>query len=291
MRIDLGLVLAIVVEYILFLYYAEKLFYRKRDKWRCALIAGALYVLNLIVCMFGNIPLNETVYFIINFLGLRLCYHINNKNAAFHSALIVALESASEWSIVIIPPLGLEMSNPLNITPVQSMILTIISRLIFLALILIVCRFSAKKDSESSPSLILVAVPVVTTAYLVLMTRLTTNRMVFAAFGIVLIVVNLLILVINQNILQKESENAALREQAIKDKIDYEEYRLLKERDEELRIFRHDFKAHINTLNALIGDDNQEAKSYIASMAQEGSRSRYTEYTDNKILNILLSEK
>ena len=33
MRIDLGLILAIILEYIFFIYYADTLFYRKRKKY------------------------------------------------------------------------------------------------------------------------------------------------------------------------------------------------------------------------------------------------------------------
>ena len=290
MRIDLGLVLAIAVEYILFLYYADTLFYRKRDKWQCAPIIGIFYGLYFVVCTFGNIVVNMAGYFLINFLGFRLCYHIKNRNAAFQSALLVGLQTSSEWAIIALPYLGI-FFEPTSLTPEQSLLLTFGSHGIFLVLIMIVSRLSIKKSISVIPSVLLTLMSLIATFCLLMLTRVTTHSIMFSAFAFMLVIVNIFIFIVNQNMLKKESENAALREQALKDKIDYEEYRLLKERDEELRIFRHDFKAHINALNVLISDDNQAAKEYIASLVQSESLSRFTEYSDNKMLNILLSEK
>lgn len=43
MRIDLGMVLAIIFEYIIFIYYADTLFYRKRNKYLCYAIIALEY--------------------------------------------------------------------------------------------------------------------------------------------------------------------------------------------------------------------------------------------------------
>ena len=52
MRIDLGMVLAIIFEYIIFIYYADTLFYRKRNKYLCyaiiALRGGCGHILGLL---------------------------------------------------------------------------------------------------------------------------------------------------------------------------------------------------------------------------------------------------
>ena len=44
MRIDLGMVLAIIFEYIIFIYYADTLFYRKRNKYLCYAIIALVYI-------------------------------------------------------------------------------------------------------------------------------------------------------------------------------------------------------------------------------------------------------
>ena len=292
MRIDLGLVLAIVVEYILFLYYADTIFYRKKSKWKCYITIAIGYTAYFFICTFGVVAANIFSLIVLCFLCFICCYHVNFKNAFFQSLLLTGLSVASEGIIVFIPALGINMNELTKASSWQSMMVTIVSKLIYLTSIMIISRFFNKKANYTdAPSLSLMAIPLLTIVCIDLLVRANNNSQYIAAACIALVAINLVVFIINQGALRKESENAALREQAMKDKIDYKEYRLLKERDEELRIFRHDFKAHINALNSLISDDNQEAKSYIASMAHEESRSRYTEYTDNKILNILLSEK
>lgn len=50
MRIDLGMVLAIIFEYIIFIYYADTLFYRKRNKYLCYAIIALVYIADLFIC-------------------------------------------------------------------------------------------------------------------------------------------------------------------------------------------------------------------------------------------------
>ena len=83
MRIDLGLVLAIVIEYILFIFYADTLFERKRNKWICYAIIALGHIANMISCMFGNVLLNSLTSISAYILSFLLCYNISLKNAVF----------------------------------------------------------------------------------------------------------------------------------------------------------------------------------------------------------------
>ena len=65
MRIDMGLVLGIVLECIIFIYYADALFTRKRNKLFCRLVAVSGYAMHFIGCMFGNVTANVIIFIII----------------------------------------------------------------------------------------------------------------------------------------------------------------------------------------------------------------------------------
>lgn len=126
---------------------------------------------------------------------------------------------------------------------------------------------------------------------IILINRLNINSNLLSVVCFLVVVINVIVFAINQVMIRKELENAELRKQLDKENIDYEEYMLLKEKHEQTKIFHHDFKEHMNTLNALIGESNEKAKAYIKSITQEEGALRLTEYTDNKILNILLTKK
>lgn len=292
MRIDLGLVSAIVLEYILFVFYADTLFYRKRNKWVCYGIIGLGYTLHFICCMFGNVIFNTLSSAIILFLCFIICYHINIKNAIFQSALLVALCLAAEVLIVSIPNLGIVPTDASLLTPMQSIVLTLTSRTIYLVGVMILSRvFFNGKQYQSAPSFGLLIIPLLSAAVIILITKTGVTSSLMSAGCLILMVINVIIFIINQKLISKELEISDLKEQLVKEQIDFEEHILLKEKYRSMEVFYHDFKEHINTINALIDSDNEQAKQYIQSFCEEEENSKFIDYSDNKILNVLLSKK
>lgn len=152
MRIDLGLVLAIILEGILFVYYADTLFYRKREKYFCYAVIALGYAMHGCICIFGNVIVNALVFIAANFLSFVLCYHIDYKNALFQSAMLLLLSGASEWIVAYIPYFEIP-SNPLMFSPTQSFILTMISAMLYLIEIMIVSHlFNSAKYSRYTPA-------------------------------------------------------------------------------------------------------------------------------------------
>lgn len=70
-----------------------------------------------------------------------------------------------------------------------------------------------------------------------------------------------------------------------------EEYSLMKDKYEKITIFRHDFKEHISILSGLISKDDEKAHRYINSILNEEKNDFYVKYTDNPMLNVLLTKK
>lgn len=69
------------------------------------------------------------------------------------------------------------------------------------------------------------------------------------------------------------------------------EYMMLKKIISKPQYINHDFKEHIGALSSLIGADNETAQEYIKSICGKFSQPKFIEYSDNKILNVLLSKK
>lgn len=292
MRIDLGLILAIILEYIFFIYYADTLFYRKRKKYVCYSIIAAGYIFHFAICVFRNVILNTMIALIMHIICFRSCYYISRKEAVFQSFLLDALGIAAEYVIIFIPYAGIIPNQAVIIDSEQSFILTVTSKLIYLIGIMVISRiFSDKKQRIQSVSAGLLSIPVLTVVIIILLVNINTTSNLLSLICIILIIINIIIFAVNQKIIAAEAEKNEIERQKIKDKINYDEYMMLKESQSQTAILNRDIKEHIEALSSLIGADNRAAQEYINSISGRIARSRFIEYSDNKILNILLSKK
>lgn len=292
MRIDLGLVLGIVLEYIFFIYHADTLFYRKRNKYICYLIIAVNYFIHLVICVFGNIIVNTIVFTAINILSFLLCYHISIKNAVLQSVILVILCAVGELLIILAPYFKIVPTNTVMMSEKQSMILTLVSKSFYLIGIILVNKMFCKDDKNYGvPSIVMISVPVITIVIYVLIftVNVTSNLLLLAC--ILLILINAILLLINKKMTDKDLEITNLKSETIRDNMVLEKYLLIKDKYDKMHILHHDFKEHINALNSLIEKDNVKAREYMKSIYDEEKASEFIEYSDNDMLNILLSKK
>lgn len=117
-----------------------------------------------------------------------------------------------------------------------------------------------------------------------------TSRLYAVAF-VAIILINISIYAVYEIAFLRDREMQEIIYEKEKHDSDLDTYKLLYEKYENTRIMRHDMKEQLRTLYALIGDNNEEAKRYIEKLDVMGRNLDFTEYTDNKVLNILLDRK
>ena len=122
MRIDLGMVLAIIFEYIIFIYYADTLFYRKRNKYLCYAIIALVYIADLFICARGKIVVNTLTFVVIHLVIFGVCYRISWKSALFQSILLAAITSACEFLVIFIPYIILFLTTALVVWVIKKII-------------------------------------------------------------------------------------------------------------------------------------------------------------------------
>ena len=284
MRIDFGFVLAIILEYIFFIYYADTSFYKKRNDLFCKSVITVSYALYFVICLFGNVAINIVSFFLINALLFILCYNISNKNAVFQSVILTVISIAGELAIVSISRLGISLGNPAAMSPVQSFILTISSKLFYLIGIIILTNIFKKNNNKDIYSICLIVIPILTLLIILLMTKVTVSNYIRLSICVIIIIIDFIAFILNQTIAVQRLETEALKMQTKKEEIDFEKY-------EKLSVLHHDIKEHLDTISALIDDNNEEAKKYIKSLYSDSVAAKIIDCTDNKMLNIVLSKK
>ncbi len=289
MRIDLGLILAIVIEYILFIYYADTLFYRKRNKYLCYGIIAIGYLIHFVTCAMGNILVNIVLSIGINLICFLLCYHITLKTAVFQSVMLLALMFADECIVIAIPYLNITF-RPLEYSPQQSFLLTIISRFIYMIEIMCLSRiFSKKQKSYESFSVVFVSIPIMSIVMIWLLMGVATNLMSYLC--VLITGINIVVFILDQKLFRKELETVYLKAETDKIRVDYEEYTILSEKYEQTRIIRHDINEHLSVLNTLIDENPKQAKEYLKEINKSEEFARYIGFSNNKMINVLLSKK
>ena len=151
--------------------------------------------------------------------------------------------------------------------------------------------FCKKQKNVQATSLGRLSIPILTVIIIMLVMKVNTTSHLLSLVCFILIIMNIIIFAINQKLMIMETEKAELEAQQLKEKFDYDEYMMLKENNQQASILNHDFKEHIGALSSLIGADNETAQEYIKSICGKFSQPKFIEYSDNKILNVLLSKK
>lgn len=220
-----------------------------------------------------------------------MCYHIGIKSALFQSVLLAVLSAASEFLVAFIPYIGIIPNSPVIMSPTQSLILTITSKLFYLIGAMIISRALCKDKRNIQPASVgLLIIPVITLIIIMLIMKVNMTSSLLSLACFLLLVINIIIFAVNQRLITTEMEKAEIEGQKIKEKIDHDEYMMLKETHRQAASLNHDFKEHINALSSLIGSDNVAARKYIETIGT-AAKPLFIEYSDNKILNVLLSKK
>ena len=91
-------------------------------------------------------------------------------------------------------------------------------------------------------------------------------------------------------VLRNKELQKMIDERAQLDK-ELESYKLMYKKYEKTRMLRHDLKEQLATLKSLIGKNDAEAMQFADRLGKLGHELDFVEYTDNKVLNILLDRK
>lgn len=291
MNISIGYILGHVFEYILFIYFANTSFYPRKSYVISSTISLFGYAALFAIGILGVVPISVLLFFIVNTVLLKCCYNIKLKNALFYSLVLDAFSCIGEYAVLY--RFGLRYSHQdLILTSGQTIIVVFISKIIYLIGIQILKRFANKKYlKEDETQTIIVIIPVLTLICLTTIMSVEMDDIIFLLICVVFLLINFITFYINIVLNNKNNELKILQEEYNKNKAELSEYQLLAEKYESTRIMRHDFRKQLEVLKELIAADNIRAKEYMQQIRFSQRELDYAQYTDNKILNILLAQK
>lgn len=292
MRIDAGLIIGTALEFIIMLYFANSTLQPKKNYYISSVITFIGYAILFVFALFNRMMINVGGFLIVNFLIFIIGYKINIKTAMMRVVWVTLFMFVGETIVTYILRIGFDVKNLLDITPQQSILITIGGKLIYLTEIYIVRKIVNRKElSLESASMLLVIMPIVTVGCILMIYPLNLDNRVFISIYIVAITLNFVTFGVNELMLSKNRKIKILEDENYKNHIELEEYKTLNEKYEHSRIMNHDFREHLNVLKTLISEDIQKAQEYVGKIEKECEDSKIEKYSDNNILNILLIRK
>lgn len=270
MRIDAGLIIGIVLEFVIMLYFSNSTLKPKKNYYISATIAFVGYVILFILSLLNLIAVNIISFVIINFLIFIIGYRINLKTAIIRVAWLMLFMFVGESAVSYILKISFNLGFMINITPQQSMLITIGGKLIYFSAVYIMRRTVKGKDiSLEKSSMLLALMPLVTVGCMIITYPLQFDNRMFIAIYVIAITLNLVTFGINELMISKNQKIRILEDENYKNCIELKEYKTLNEKYEHSRIMNHDFREHLNVLKTLISEDIQKAQEYVGKIEKE----------------------
>lgn len=290
MRIDIGYILGHLCELLLFFYFANTSFYPRKSYTKSNIISLCSYIILSLIGLLGQSSISILSFFVINVALLKYCYNVKLKSAIFYSIVLDMLSVVGEYIIGYL--VGVNLDNLAAVTPHQSMAVTTGGKLVYLIGIIFLKHFTNKEITyDNEFQIILAVIPLLTIVCVTIMVRNKMDNFLFYVVCMLYLIINFITFYINARINDKNRKLQILQEEYDRNKADLSAYRLLEEKYENTRIMRHDFHKQLNVLNDLIEKNNIKAKEYMKEMQFAQRELDYSQYTDNKILNILFDQK
>lgn len=293
-----GVILAVLIEYIIFVYYLNSAENMKMSKVRINIITACIYALYAIVCVASHITmLNVILFFVMNvillFLGWRRSILFNMLNGV----ILTVFMMFSELLIGLVFNIGVGNSY-ISFTIAESYILSAFSKLIYFICVMFLRRFTITDVENISikEEIMFLLLPIATcvffSAYAKIRLQVDSNGHTYLMFAsILLIVANVLVYLVYNMVTDKNIRIRKLAEIEHKREIEYSSYELLKERYDDLKMMIHDFEKYCNNIEGLIETDPDKARSEIKCIRNKNKTLLLVEHTNNKALNVILDQK
>lgn len=291
MKLDIGYTIGVISELIIFIYFVNTSFYPRKNYINSNLITLAGYAMLYIIGLLDNELISIFAFFVINAILLTYSYKVQLKSSIFYSLILDSLSVLGEFIILYI--LGFRYGlDRLTILPHQSVILLLGGKLIYLLGIVFLKHFINKKALySSSTELLLAGIPLLTITCVTILMTVEMNYLLYLVICFALLMTNLISFYVDVKFNNMNHDLKILQDEYNKNKAELSEYQILSEKYENTQIMRHDFRKQLNMLKSLIKSDNTLANEYMQNIQFSQRELDYTQYSDNKILNILFAQK
>ena len=290
--------IAIIIECGIMMYYCHSVLPYKKSKTTSSCISVLGYIVYYFICILKLPTLNIIGFVVINFLIILLGYKDTIGDVIFKLTIITGLMMFSELIASLLIKTEINNEFATAITVAEDIIFTFASKLLYITAMIIFRHLSVNRNQryQTREMIYLVVLPISTCLFLYLFNQISnilSNELeiLFVIFSILLIAANFVAYFVCEKIIDKNLQNEKLKQIEYKKEINEKSYRLIQEKYNELKILVHDFDKYCNYVDSKIADGQEDVQALTKKIKDKSKEFLIVEYTNNRALNILLSQK
>lgn len=255
-------------------------------------LSGALFD----IILSNTLWFNALYFTIINIAFSILCFSIKVTRCIFYSILLDIFQTALEIVAINLISIVTNTEVTAYIDKLSFLVLdVVISKTLYFLTCLILARFVKKEKADIKFPVALYMYPVIVIVTLLIFCSMCTHfelsynyqlllsGVVFALFASIVI-----LFISYQQSIEKENIIFTLKNQVEKQDMDMNYYNILEKQNENLRIYAHDTKNHLNAIHNL--NTNPEIDEYLNKMISNLKSYSSVCHSGNHMLDVIISK-
>lgn len=291
-------ILSLIVECFVMLYYCNSILQYKKSKTASSCIVVFGYIIYCFICILKIPVISISGFIVVNFLVILSGYTDTISGMIFKITIITGLMMFSELIASLLIETEINNEFATVVTFAEDIIYTFASKLLYITAMIIFRHLSVNRSQryQAKEMIYLIVLPASTCLFLYLFNQISnilSDRLeiLFVIFSFLLIVANFVAYFVCEKIVDNNLQNERLKQIEFKKEINEKSYQLIQEKYNELKILVHDFDKYCNYINGKISDGQEDVQALTKKIKDKNKEFLIVEYTNNKALNILLSQK
>lgn len=294
----LAIMISVCFESFILIYYTNGTMECRESKMQSNIGICIGFAVYCFLCFVGNTTINLLGFGIITFFVIYIGFLETLGNAALKSILLTILMMTGELVVAMYFKIDLDNTYNQNISILKDIAFVSASKVLYCISVLVLKIVTATKNKKYSSRNILyfLSLPISTLVLFNCLGKICSELSVKYAtvliVGIIMLIVsNFIIYIAYDKMIENVLRIDELQKYNYKEKLDYVSYTLLKEKYEELKTMVHDFDKYCKSIEGELTVDQKRALSLLEGLRNKNKEFLLVEYTSNKALNILLSQK
>lgn len=291
--------LVFIAEGIMFFYYAQSLFEKKKRNVITICVTLFGYIILMGIYFFANGFINTICMIIANILLLIILFHCNFKNAIFHSSALVLAMLITEFFSALITSMIMDADFSVYSKDSTVYILNLIfSKMLYFFFCLILTKLlkrSKGKYAFDKHFWMLMVVPLSVLIVLTVLFNISLTvqlspifKIVSSISAIILVFSNIVLFFVYERSVKNASELLELKTTEQKAETDKTYFEILEKNNDNLKIFTHDIKNHLLHIANLA--QNEDVTNYITDLCGTVTSFGNSATSHNKTLDIIINK-
>lgn len=271
---------------------------RKHKNSICLTIGTLLFLSGAFFdIIFSNVIWFNALYFsIINIVFSISCFRIKITRCIFYSILLDIFQTALEFVAINLISIVTNTEVIAYIDKLSFLVLdVVISKTLYFLTCLILARFVKKEKADIKFPIVIYMYPFIVIVILLVFISICTQfelsydfQLLLSGSGFALFISIVVLFITYQQSIEKENEIFILKTQVEKQDMDINYYNILEKQNEDLRIYAHDTKNHLNAIHNL--NTNPEIDEYLNKMISNLKSYSSVCHSGNHMLDVIISK-